>query len=126
MPINFNITREDMLRSKTVKPGMYLLSVKSVTKGPGKNDPSSETITINFVVEDGDKEFIGVPIPYWVSEKAPGLAVDFLEAVSGKKMSADGGSFDIEQCVGRKVKAFIKNEKYQNRMTNKIEGFMPA
>lgn len=129
MPINFPVSKEDILRGKAVKPGVYTLTVKSVTEGPGKTDPTSNVVTIVLLIEsgpNGDQTYNGVPVSFWLSEKAPGAAVPFIEAVTGKKVPDTGVNPDLEQTIGRKVKAFIRNEKYQGRDTNKIEGFMPA
>jgi len=127
MPINMPISREDLLRSKKVTPGWYLAVVKSAILGPGKNDPSSNTITFELVIKDGtNKEFIGVPIPFWVSEKAVGMGTPFLEAVTGKKLPDDGANPDWELCVGREVKVYIKNDTWNGRATNKCEDFAPA
>ncbi len=129
MPMNFPISKEDILRGKAVKPGVYVLTVKSCKMGPGKSDPSSNVMAVNFTIESGpagDNSFNGIPIDTWFSEKAAGMAIPFIEAVTGHKVPETGANPDFEQCIGRKVKAFIKNEMYQGRNTNKIEGFMPV
>ena len=129
MPINFPVSKEDILRGKAVKPGVYTLLVKDIKEGPGKSDPSSNVVTISMIIEsgpNGDGSFNGVPVSHWLSEKAPGMAIPFIEAVTGKKVPEEGVNPDLEQCKGRKVKAFIKNEMYQGRPSNKIDGFMPV
>lgn len=127
MPIPFSISKEDMMRSKLVSPGWYLCNIKNITSGPGKNDPQSTTITIELIIKDGvDKSAIGVPLTYWVSEKAAGLAVAFVEAATGKKLPDDGINFNFENCQGRDIKVYVKNDKWNNRMTNKCEDFAPA
>jgi hypothetical protein len=124
----FSITKDDLLRAKTIKPGVYTLLVKNVSDGPGKADPQSNVTTIDFVVDAGpDPSCIGVPIKYWLSEKWPAGGVGFIEAVTGKKMSAEGIDIpELSIAVGRKVKAYVKNEMYQGRPTNKIDGFLAA
>jgi hypothetical protein len=124
----FSVTKQDLLRSKVVTPGVYLLTIKSIKEGPGKNDPQSTVTTVEMEIKSGpDTKAVGVPISYWLSEKAPGMAVGFLEAVSGKKVPEDGMSVpDWSPYIGREVKAFIKNEMYNNRPTNKVDGFMAA
>lgn len=125
----FSISREDMLRSKVVKPGVYVLKIKDINQGPGKADPDSTTTTFEFVIESGpDASGTGVPIPYWISEKAAGLSRDLFEKVTGKALPDDGMSLTADQLnslIGRQVKAYIKPEKYQGKDQNKIDGFLP-
>lgn len=123
MPAKFTVTKEDLLRSKTVQPGWYTCLVKSVEQAPAKTDGSLNT-NVMFVIKGG--VFDGVPVDRTFSEKAPGFAVSFIEAVIGRKMTADGGEFDLEQAKGRELKVYIKNETYQNRLVNRAEDFKPA
>ena len=129
MPMSFSITKEDLMRSKAVKPGLYLLTIKNISQGPGKNDPSSTVTTIDFEIKDstaGDKEFIGVPVKHWISEKAAGYASGFFEAVTGKKITDGMQVPDLAQLIGRDVKGYIKNDIFNGRPTNKVDGFMTA
>jgi hypothetical protein len=125
MPINFSISKEDLLRGKQGAPGWYLLNIRSVTEGPGKNDPTSNTVTIAMTIKDGpDKAVIGAPVNHYLSEKAPGMAVPFIEAVTGKKLPEGGAVPDVEKAQGRDVKAYLKWDL--NFKTWKCEDFMPA
>jgi len=127
MPINVSISKEDLLRSKIVKPGVYVLLVKDITQRVGKSDPDTQTTVFRFVIEDGpDKSGIGVPIDYYVGEKSWGFQRDFLEKLFGKPIPDEGiGNLDLEPTKGRKIKGYIKTEKYNGRDTNKIDGFLP-
>jgi hypothetical protein len=125
MPINFAVSKEDILRGKQGAPGWYLLDIKNVTQGPGKNDPSSNTVTIEMNIADGpDKSVIGAPVKHYLSEKAPGMAVPFIEAVTGKKLPEGGATPDVEKAVGRKIKAYLKWDLQFKSW--KCEDFMPA
>jgi hypothetical protein len=109
MPINFAISKEDILRGRQGKPGWYTLTIVSVTEGPGKNDPQSNTVTIKMTIKAGpDLTIIGAPVSHYLSEKAPGLAVPFLEAVTGKAIPEGGATPDVEKSVGRDVKANLE------------------
>lgn len=126
MSLSFSISKEDLLRSKIVKPGVYVLNIKNITQGAGKNDPESTTTTLDFTIDSGpDPNAVGVPLKYWLSEKAAGLAKEFLEKASGKPIPEDGATLDLMPMIGRKVKAYIKTEKYQGRDQNKIDAFIP-
>ena len=128
MPVNFPISAKDVLRSKAVKPGLYILNIDKISQGPGKKDPTANTTTINMSIESGpggDTTFTGVPVDHYLSEKAPGAGINFIESVTGQPIPETGVNPDLDGCVGRKVKAYIKNEMYGGRPTNKVEGFMP-
>lgn len=125
----FSVSKEDLLHSKAVKPGVYLLLIKSMDQKPSKKNPDSMTTHITFVIESND-EYNGIPVRYYLSDAAPGMAVNFLEAVLNKKLPEDGLNITKEQLfglLGRKVKAAIKMEKTEAFGDQKrIEGFMPA
>ena len=125
MPIQFPISHEDILRGKQGAPGWYLLNIKNVTEGPGKNDPQSNTITIEMIIKDGpDKTVIGAPVKHYLSEKAPGMAIPFIEAVTGTKIPDSGAVPDVEKSVGRDVKAHLQWDlKFKSW---KADDFMPA
>lgn len=125
MPINFPVSKEDILRGRQGQPGWYLLTIGQVTSGPGKNDPQSNTVTINMVIKDGpDKSVVGAPVNHYLSEKAPGMAVPFIEAVTGKKLPETGAAPDIEKSVGRDIKAYLKWDLQFKSW--KCDDFMPA
>ena len=131
MPLTtgFSISKEDMLRGKAVKPQVYLLVLKSISQKPAKTDPDSITTRLDFMIEE-PTEYANIPVTHNLSDKAPGLAKDFFEAILNKKLPEDGVMITKEQLaslVGRKVKAPIKMEndpKYG--MQKRIEGWMPA
>ena len=109
MAINFGISKEDLLRSKPGKPGWYVLTVKNISEGPGKNDPQSNTITIDMEIKGGpDASVIGAPVKHYLSEKAAGMGVPFIEAITGKEVPATGANLDLEKAIGRDVKANLE------------------
>jgi hypothetical protein len=116
-----NYSKEDLLRGKLVDPGWYRSKVKSVEEKPSSTD-SSQNWNVEFLIIG--TAFEGVPVKRTFNEKAPGFAVDFLMQF-GWKPDANGGSLDLHKTEGKTVKIHIINDNYQNRMTNKIDGFMP-
>lgn len=120
MPARFSITREDQLRSKTVTPGWYPCVIKSVEQKAAKTDGSTNT-NVKFVVAGGP--FDGVPVERVFSEKAPGFAISFIEAILGRKIKPEGEDFDFEMAAGKKLSVYIKTEMYQNRPINRAEDF---
>lgn len=125
MPINFAVSKEDLLRGRQGKPGWYTLHIENVSEGPGKNDPQSNTITIDLKIVSGpDASVIGAPVKHYLSEKAPGMAVPFIEGVTGKAIPESGATPDIEKCKGRDVKAMLEYDlKYK---TWKCMDFAPV
>lgn len=126
MPINVSISKEDMMSGKILQPGVYVLLIKDISQAPGKADPDTQTTTIKFVVESGpDPKGVGVPIDYYIGEKSWKYQRDFLEKAFGKSLPEDGVNLDIELLKGRRIKGYVKSEKFQGRDKNKIDGFMP-
>lgn len=122
MPLTFTVTREDMMRGKTVDPGWYKAIIKNVSQEPANTDGSTNTI-VDFVVLEGP--FKDVPLRRFFSEKAPGFIVPFLVAC-GAPVGEQGGTFDVEKCKGKTIQVYVINEMYNNRSTNKVEDFRPA
>ena len=121
--IPFQITREDLLRGRTVSPGWYPFIVKNAEKGEAKTDGSMK-VDVELVVLEGP--FKDIPISRTFSEKAPGFAVNYLESIMHKKIDPDkGGQFDFSATVGKKVWGYVKNDTYQNRLVNRVEDFRP-
>jgi hypothetical protein len=114
------VTREDMLRSKTVKPGWYRATVKRVGEKPAKTDGST-TWPIDFTLLS-EGEFQGVPVSTVFSEKAPGFAIKFIEACGGK-VGPDGGEMELSRAEGKELEIFIDNDLYDGRLTNKIKDY---
>ena len=123
MSITFSVTREDLLRSKTVQPGWYQMTVKSVTRTAAKTDGSDNT-NVELQIVGGN--FDGVLIRKTFSEKAQGFAVSYIEATMGKKMSDQGGTFDMEASIGKTVEGHVSNKMYQDRLTNQVDDFRPS
>lgn len=121
--MRFQVTPQDVKRSKTVRPGWYLCKVTSVKLEDAK-DGQSKNIVIDLEGQEGDA--LGVPFRTWVSEKAPGLAVPIIKAFGGQVSEESGADFDFETALHQMVKVEIITDKYQGRPTNKINDWAPA
>ena len=119
-----SITRADMLRSTTLKPGWYKVSVKRVGEKPAKTDGST-TYPVDMIVIS-PAEFAEVPLQQVFSEKAPGFAVAFIEAFKPGAVTKDGGNFELADAEGRECEVFIENEMYEGRLTNKVKSYRPV
>ena len=113
------ITQEDMLRGKLVEPGWYPVTITGVDEKQSKAGDSLNTI-INMVVTEGN--FAGIPLIRLFSEKAPGFAIPFLEAL-GVTIPKDGGEFEMKNAIGKKLNVYVKNDLWEGKMRNVVEGF---
>lgn len=113
------ITREDIQRGKVLDPGWYPAEVVDVKESATKAGDSMNT-TIEFKIIDGPS--LGVTVYRLFNEKAPGFVIPFLQAFA-VEIPEDGGTFDLQNTIGRKLSIYIKNELYNGAMKNRVEGF---
>lgn len=115
-------SEKDILRSKLVQPGWYLLSIeglekKLAAKGDSTNYNYETTVVKN--ADNGEASFKGVPVTINFNSKAKGFMIGFFEALGGE--AVPGARFNEETAVGKQIEAFISNEEYDGRMINKIK-----
>jgi hypothetical protein len=126
------VTAKDALRSEQLDPGWVDGECVRYTQGVAGTDGS--------VVHKFEIEVIvphtPVPVPisdYFISEKAAGMGKNFFLAcgfpkeewdnlVKGKATSSQINPLD---CVGKKFKVLVTNEKVGNRIINKAGDFLP-
>ena len=123
MSMRFQVTPQDVKRSKIVRPGWYLAKVTKVALEDAK-DGQSKNIVIDL--EGMESDVMGVPFKTWISEKAPGLAVPVIKAFGGKVTEEEGSDFDFDTIVGKTVRIEIITDKWQGRPTNKINDWAPT
>lgn len=121
--MRFQISPQDVKRSKIVRPGWYLSKVTKVALEDAK-DGQSKNIVIDLEGLEG--EALGVPFKTWVSEKAPGLAVPIVKAFGGQVSEETGAEFDFDTIQGQQVRIEVITDKYQGRPQNKINDWAPA
>jgi hypothetical protein len=126
----FKVSPTDLLRSKTVQPGWWTVLIKNVQQKPagaGAKNPGSINTVVTAVIVGGPYD--GVPIDTYFSEVAPGMAVNFIAAITGKPirtpedLNSEGYDFDLAK--GKKVKAEVINDTYKGALTNKIKDWQP-
>src|SRR5678815_2429093 len=105
MPLSFIITKQDMLRTKTIDPGWYKVKVTKVTQEPAKTDGSTNT-WVDFIITDGPQK--DVPLRKNFSEKAPGFAIPFLKAL-GTQIKEEGMTVDMERAKDKLLMVYVKN-----------------
>lgn len=127
-----NINRKDVLRSTIVPPDWYTVKVKGVTKKPATSDGSTNYF---FSIEIAEGENAEIPTKdFLVNEKgvfssglnffvACGFPRTELEKL--RKGEATTVQLDENACVGKVIKAFVANTKWENRVSNECTDFLP-
>lgn len=118
----------DILRSKIVTPGWYLVRIDKVLQKPAKGDNPETTMiypiegTILKNAENGSEEFAGVPTPagwnFNDNPKAKGFMIGFFESL-GQKVEP-GKRYELAAAEGKELQVFIENSTYEGRVVNRI------
>jgi hypothetical protein len=116
------ISKEDLLRGKVLDPGWYAVSISDVQDKTSKKGDSINTTVFFDVIQEGP--FTGCKLFRLFNEKAPGFAIPFIEAITGKKLEEEG-TYDLKAAIGRQIMVYVKNEIYEGAMQNRVEGFRP-
>ena len=126
------VTAKDALRSEQLTPGWKVGVCVNFFEAIAKTD-GSKVYTFEIEVEE---KGMPVPVPlqnYVISEKAVSMGKAFFIAcgfpqeewdklVKGEATSAD---IDPVNCVGKKFRVMVANDKYENRILNKAADFLP-
>lgn len=133
MPM-IEITASDLKASTIVTPGWYRILVTKVgetkVSTSGKSNVTFPEGVILRNADDGSKAFEGVPTPNsWnFNDSARGKQdiIAFMTAVSGAPIT-EPQRIDLSFAEGKEVEAFIGNDMFDNKITNKLTGqFRPA
>lgn len=117
--MKLRVTRDDVLKSKTLPADWYEVEITGYEEKASKAGDSTNMI-IEFTILSG--EYAGAKLFRLFSEKAPGFAIPFIEAL-GVAVDADGGDFDLAATKGKKLKVFNKPNMYEGTLRNNVEGF---
>jgi len=127
------ITAQDALRSENIPPGWYDGECIDYVLATASTDGSAvHKFSVQVVIPSNP-----IPIPtqeFVVSKKAPGMGKAFFIACGFPKEEWEklvkgeltSQQIDPRDCVGKKFRVFISNEKFGNRMLNKPTDFMSA
>lgn len=123
MPI-ISFSNEDILRGTLVEPAWYRIKVGEFKQEMNKNNDGENYIFDDCVLlrnaDTGDEKYAGVPIRILFSAKpkARGFMKGFLESL-GFEVTG-GARFDIAACAGKEVDAFVENNEWEGRISNRI------
>lgn len=117
-------SQEDILRSKLIEPGWYILALGHSSEWEDSKKGDSQNLTVDAKVvqnaDNGDTTFAGVPVTIRFNTKAKGFAVGFFSALTGTE-AGTGQRYDFAAVSGRKIVAFIGNDLVEGRQVNKVE-----
>lgn len=128
--MKITLTPEDIVKGEPFQPGWYKVEIVA-----GFAKPSKDSQSVNYVFEyklenDPMNRVIGEPGNGSFSSKAITMIKPFLAALGGvslaefiEKTKATGVTFDIEECIGKKLQIKIENELYEGRMKSKVKDF---
>ena len=114
-----SFTQEDIVSSQAMEAGWYPVTLKDISEGPGKKDPSSTTWTSEFEVIDG--AYKGVVILYSFSSKMMKNVIQYVACFVGKP--EPGKSYPLEATKGKPIMAYVKFDMDFNK--NAIAAFKP-
>jgi len=119
----FTFSDSDRLRNKIVEPGWYVLDIQAHRDWtPSKNGDSNNCFYECVILKNADNgstEFAGVPVELMFNDKpkAKGFIEGFLNALGVDIVS--NARYDGNSAVGKKIEAFIENNMYNGRLSNK-------
>lgn len=128
MSIPVSFSAKDLLRQKVVIPGWYKVRITNIdveptvtAKGPSINYKLEHEV---ICAEDGNTQFQGVPVIGQFNSKAMGMTAGLFMAlgVTEEQLMNPNNRFDLESCKDQEVFAFIENNEYQGRISNRING----
>jgi hypothetical protein len=127
-----NMNRKDVLRSQIVPPTWYVVDVKGLSTKPAKGDGSTNFL-YEIVIAEGP--FKDVPTKdFLINEKgifgngqaffvACGFPKEMLEKLRTGEVEAV--PIDEHAPVGKVIRAFVSNTKWENRVSNECTDFLP-
>lgn len=123
MPL-IQISAKDIKRGIIVEPGWYLVEVEAVNAKTANSGTSQNFNMEGSIIKNadtGELKYAGVPTPQgWLfNEKAISFAIPFL-AACGANVGEEGGRYELEDSVGKKLEIFIENGTWEGRTVNKI------
>lgn len=117
------LTKEDVLRSKIVDPGKYLLKIGKVEVKPSQTD-GKPVYYINQTIVSGT--FEGVPILKTISIKMPKLLIQLFGAL-GNPIDENGGTLDTDFLVDKEVGGLVKTaENVDGSDKNDVVAYFPV
>jgi hypothetical protein len=120
------ITPEDLKARLVLDANWYPVAINTVVEEINKKGDANNVIIDMTVLHSGDEDkdkFEQCTLRRYFSEKAPGMAINFIVACGGSINEDEGGEFELESAVGKQIEAYVKPRQYEGRMVNDVVDF---
>jgi len=129
MPAKLTLTAQDLKRGTIIEEASWYPIVITAVKEEMNSKGDAKNVVVDGELlpssDPNKQKYAGVPIRRYFSEKAPGMAKNYITAC-GVVIGEEGGEFDLEGSVGRQMEAYIKTRLDDNgRMQNDVVDFRP-
>ena len=125
MPL-LNITVDEVKRRKIVSVGWYHMRVEDYKFEKSKD---GESFNHTYHLKGLEGEAKDVPFMFWISEKAPGMGLDFVAAYLKRKPSdfEEEGLRDFDPSAPKGAILYVYNEpgEIKGTMRNQLKDFAP-
>lgn len=132
MPVQFGLSRQDVLTGKPIDPGWVPVAIKRVEEtkaGATAKNPGSTLVVIHCTVTSG--KFKDYPLKFQFSEVSPGFAVPFWNALlPADKQIKDTDENPVmppfdDKLIKAELEVEIENSMYNGRMQNNVKDYRP-
>lgn len=124
MTDSIEFSEQDIKRGTILPADWYTFNVVSYESKLSKAGDSTNYVFGLVTTGTKDERFNGVPITHRFNSKAKGFIRPFLEACGAE--IAVNKSFNLNQCVGKTVKAFVRVGEWENQPKNELAQFSPV
>ncbi len=120
------ITPQDLKARLVLDANWYPVHIDTVVEELNKKGDANNVIIDMTVLTSGDADkdkFSDCTLRRYFSEKAPGMAINFIVACGGSINEDEGGEFELESAAGKQIEAYVKPRQYEGRMVNDVVDF---
>ena len=120
------ITPQDLKARLVLDANWYPVHIDTVVEELNKKGDANNVVVDMTVLTSGNAEkdkFSDCTLRRYFSEKAPGMAINFIVACGGSIDEDAGGEFELESAAGKSIEAYVKPRQYEGRMVNDVVDF---
>lgn len=109
------ITKEDLLKAKLLKPGWYPVKILNFTELESQARPGDMNIRIDM--ETAEEQ---VPLNMYVAKIHPDPLLKLIEKAQGFTIDSHKGAVDLDCLIGKEVTVKIENKSYNKGFFNSV------